>query len=192
MKDDKMHVFMRVIPAAFFGLIMPSFSTAQEASGQLITQIDGKDFVFTIVSNAGEALGMSDAEAISTFAPQLDEFSGIVSLVLWTTEETSEIPLMLTIFHRVSGEPTEADQFFSGVLFYAEGGEKWGWVADLSQAGSTISVDSYVETETSANVAGQFSTTAYYEAADQDEPDLSRSISIAGTFEAVLPRLETQ
>ncbi|WP_458793038.1 hypothetical protein [Yoonia sp. MH D7] len=183
---------MRAIAAAFFGLMLPSFSTAQEASGQIITQIDGKDFVFTIVSNADEALGMDDADAISAFAPQSDEFSGIVSLVLWTTEETSEIPLMLTIFHRVSGEPTEVDLFFSGVLFYAEGGEEWGWVANLSQDGSTISVESYVETETSANVTGQFSTTAYYEAADQDEPDLSRSISISGRFEAVLPRLETQ
>jgi hypothetical protein len=191
MKDNIMHVFMRVI-AAFVGLMMPSFSTAQEASGQLITQIDGKDFVFTIVSQADEALGLDGADAKSAVAPQSEQFAGIVSLALWATEETSGIPLMLNIFHRVSGEPTEVDQFFSGFLFYAEGGEEWGWVADLSQDGSTISVESYVETAASANVTGQFNTTAYYEAADQDEPDLSRSISISGKFEAALPRIATQ
>ncbi|WP_156477538.1 hypothetical protein [Falsihalocynthiibacter arcticus] len=186
-----MRVIFAVIAAGILSLIMPNFAAAQEATGQITTQIDGKDFVFTIISQADAALGLDDADAKSAFAPQSEQFAGIVSLALWATEETSGIPLMLNIFHRVSGEPTEVDQFFSGFLFYAEGGEEWGWVADLSQDGSTISVERYVETETSATVAGQFSTTAYYEAADQDEPDLSRSISISGRFEAVLPRIDT-
>jgi hypothetical protein len=186
-----MRAFMRVIAAGLCGLMLPSFAAAQEATGQITTQIDGKPAVFTIVNQADEALGIDGADAKSAFAPQSDEFSGIVSLALWAIEVTSGTPLMLNLFHRVWGEPTEVDQFFSGFLFYAEGGEEWSWSADLSQPGSTWTLDTYLETDAGVNVTGQFSTTAYYQAADQDEPDLSRSISISGTFDVVLPALET-
>ncbi len=186
-----MHLFMRFVAVILFGLVMPGFAAALDATGLITTQIDGKPVLFTIVSEADEALGIEGGDAKSAFAPQSGEFSGIVSLVLWATAETSGTPLMLNMFHRVSGEPNEVDKFFSGFLFYAEGGEEWSWSANLSEAGSTWTVDTYLETDAGVNVTGQFSTTAHYEAADQDEPDPSRSISISGEFDVVLPRIET-
>lgn len=96
---------------------------------------------------------------------------------------------MLAANQRVSGEPSFVDQYFKGFLYHHPEGMDGGWVADFGAPGSEMVVDSYSVSEDIATASGHFTTTAYFEAKDADEPDPSRALPISGTFEVQLPRL---
>jgi hypothetical protein len=167
-------------------------SLAAEASGTISAIIDGTENVWTIVPevNLGDAY-MDEPPLLSGFAPQTDEFAGLSGIVMWAQADDSS-SLMVTAYHRTSGEPSMIDDLFKGFLVYIDEPSQGAWVSDFKDSEAKLTIDSYDENGDVLTVAGSFTTTAFFEAADADEPDPDVSLRITGTFNATLSRVEIE
>lgn len=179
------------VPCALFTAI-PAPLLAQEPSGRITVEADGVAAEWTIVASPPANTPNENGEPMqSVFAPQSGDFEGIDMLVMWATPTTRDSELMmLAVYHRVTGASSFVDQYFKGFLYHYPDGQGDAWVSDFAAPGSEVVVDAYTVSGSLATVTGHFTTTAYFEAEDSDEPDQSSAQAISGTFEAQLPRLE--
>lgn len=170
----------------------PAPVLAQEPSGRITVEADGVSAEWTIIASPPVNTPNRNGEPMqSVFAPQSDDFKGVDMLVMWATPTSTDSEfMMLAAYHRVSGEPSFEDQYFKGFLFHFPDGQGGAWVSDFGAPGSEVVIDGYTVSGNLATATGHFTTTAYFEADDADEPDQSRALAISGTFEAQLPRLD--
>ena len=185
-----MNAVLAVTGALF--MFLPDIVMSQEATGQFNLQADGVSATWTIVESPPVNTPDENGEPMqSVFAPQSGDFEGVDMLVMWATPAAGGADLMmLTVYQRVMGQPSLVDQYFKGFLFHYPDGQDGAWVSDFAAPGSEMVVDDYSLSGDIATIAGHFSTTAYFEPDDADEPDKSRAMEISGTFEAQLPRLD--
>jgi hypothetical protein len=169
-------------------LTLASGAVAEGLSGTIDATIDGTPVALTVVSSATKNTpDPSGIPRLSGFAPGEDTYVGIDQLVIWSQPAPDSLArLMLAINHRVSGEPSFID-LFKGDLLYSPENDGTAWVANLGDPGSEIVIDSYSSTETLATVSGHFSVTAHFLPEDAEEPDLSQSLPISGSFAVTLP-----
>lgn len=181
---------LAVIGALF--VFIPDIVMSQEAIGQFSVQADDVSANWTIVASPPVNTPNENGEPMkSVFAPQSGDFEGVDMLVMWATPADGGADLMmLAVYQRVTGQPSFVDQYFKGFLFHYPDGQDGAWVSDFGAPGSEMVVDDYSVSGDIATATGHFSTTAYFEPDDADEPDQSRALEISGTFEAQLPRLE--
>lgn len=166
-------------------------AAAEDASGTITGTMDNTPTVWTVLAGAPASLADSDTGSQMTgFTPQGGELAGLDALVIWAQATPDGAPMVLAAYHRASGDPGPADAYLGGALFLFEGTQGDAWVAD-PEAGDIV-IDSYSVSGSLAAARGHFSVTAFFEAADADEPDTSRTMEIAGDFDVQLPRLETQ
>lgn len=185
---DMKHSYLGWLTAAAIAIATP---LAAEASNTVLATIDGTENVWTIVPevNLGDA-NMDEPPDLSGFAPQTGDPSvlGLTSIVMWAQADDSTT-LMVSAFHRTSGEPSIMDDLLKGFLVYIDGTSEGTWVSDFKDPDAKLTIDSYDENGDVLTVAGSFATTAFFEAADTDEPDPDVSMRITGTFNATLSRV---
>jgi hypothetical protein len=184
------HLFFTLPCALVMAIAAPVL--AQEPSGRITVEADGVAAEWTIVASPPANTPNENGEPMqSVFAPQTGDFEGVDMLVMWATPPAGGAELMmLAVYHRVTGEPSFVDQYFKGFLFHYPNGEGGAWVSDFGAPGSEIVLDGYTVSGDLATATGHFTTTAYFEPDDADEPDESRALAISGTFAAQLPRLD--
>lgn len=172
--------------------IVMATSVAAQTSGTVSATIDGTENVWTIVPevNLGDA-NMDEPPDLSGFAPQTGDVAGLTAIVMWAQADDSTT-LMVSAYHRTSGEPAMIDDLVKGFLVYIDETSQGAWVSDFTDSEAKLTIDSYDENGDVLTVAGSFTTTAFFEAADADEPDPDVSMRITGTFNATLSRLETE
>lgn len=173
-------------------LTAPTMTVAQEASGRINLQADSVALEWVVVPSPPRDTPNENGEPMrSVFAPQSEQFEGVDMLVAYGTPTAGSADLlMLAVYQRVSGQPSFVDQYFKGFLYYYPEGQDGGWVSDFAAPGSELVVDAYEVSENLATASGHFTTTAYFEPEDADEPDKSRAMALSGTFAWQLPRLE--
>ena len=156
----------------------PSAVRAQAAEGRISALMDGADLTWT--------LGSDDPEAESHYAPQTGPFVGMTTLTLRGAGAGGGMDGAILV--EVLVQPVDGiARFVTGGIFFMQGGDEWGWEADLDDPSSEFSIESYALAEGRLTVSGRFAATGLFVDASLDEPDPTRGIDMTGTFEAVLP-----
>ena len=162
--------------AALAPVAIPSAVRAQAAEGRITAMMDGAELTWM--------LGLGDPETASHFAPQSGPFAGMTTLTLWGAGAAMDGAILVEVLV----QPVDGiARFVTGGIFFMQGGDEWGWEANLDDPSSEFSIESYSLADGRLTVSGRFAVTGLFIDANLDEPDPTRRIDMTGTFGAVLP-----